>query len=182
MPWLVGLCAGGTWLLLRAPRVAERIGLFRVRKLFAWVATTPGSVWRFVNLLFLTIPAAHEAGSFIRKLLTERQNVVSLFTSENRDGLGGGTIGYVRDKIAPRSVTPCRSGQCWKRRISIFAPVYTVPFPIMYDAQLISELKKDEYLLFNSSGKFGLTGFLGAVFPSPGLGRAVSAVYVLGEL
>jgi hypothetical protein len=156
LPWLVGLCAILTWLLLRTPWLAQCIGLLRLRAQFARQVAPSPIYAGCCFAIFLVFATGEQATAFGRFLLTHDQNVIALINTENPAHHGRLTIEFLRRNVPPRSrilVDP------WDpRKISIFAPVFAVPIStpgISFDSPFYGAALQDRDPLFNSSARAG---------------------------
>ena len=157
LPLLVGLCAILTWLLLRTPWLAQRIGLLRLRAQFA-TQSAPSPIYAGCCFaIFLVFAMGEEVTAFGRVLLTRDQDVVALINTENPAHHGRLTIEFLRHNVPPRSrilVDPLDP-----RQIGIFAPVFAVPISIPpgigFDEPFYDVAKQDRDPLFNSSARAG---------------------------
>ena len=157
LPWLVGLCAILTWLLLRTPWLAQRIGLLRLRAQFAGQVAPSPIYAGCCFAIFLVFATGDQVTAFGRFLLTHDQNVVALINTENPAHYGRQTIEFLRRNVPPRSrvlVDPLDP-----RKIGIFAPVFAVPHSkppaIDFDLSFYDAANQDRDPLFNSSARAG---------------------------
>jgi hypothetical protein len=157
LPWLVAFCAILTWLLLRTPWLAQRIGLVRLRAQFA-MQSAPAPIYAGCCFaIFLFFATGEQVTAFGRALLTRDQDVVALINTENPAHPGRHMIEFLRHNVPPRSrilVDPLDPS-----KIALFAPVFAVPHstppPIDFDLSFYDAARQDRDPVFNSSARAG---------------------------